>query len=280
MVGGIALGVSVATWMFSMAKSMRPDEVHLSIAAAAVIQSGTVAVLSALFSNRSALIGPLMGLTPLILAGYTFPRGDDDGLWALVFLPLLFWTGLLVLLSGAIATAFRTRATWKGIAIRTPSRSMTATALVIAVAMGALSLFVRWPNPWSSLEAAHQKLVIPSEFQLLKSEHAGSPLSMYAPALVVWYRYNVVPDEACSLLRRSSQVHQAANQGFTCTFEGELQTGGGRIDRAKIRLSVGGFNGLADSHLGLGVSESSPTLTLINLSVISVMVTPTEWSED
>ena len=49
-------------------------------------------------TNESAIVGASVGAPALVLAGWTAPRGDGDGLWVLWF-PLLF--GLMIGLAAA-----------------------------------------------------------------------------------------------------------------------------------------------------------------------------------
>lgn len=71
------------------------------------------ALLGGFVQRRPWLIGTMLGLPGLILAPWTAPRGDGDGLWILIF-PLLV-SFLFVLVAAAAA------GTWIGSRCRAPA---------------------------------------------------------------------------------------------------------------------------------------------------------------
>jgi uncharacterized RDD family membrane protein YckC len=101
--------------------------------------------------------GASLALGPTVLAGWTAPRGDNDGLWALVliFLPLLG-----VLAAGVAAVAERVgaargghRSGAHGLAPALPSDRLTALALDVAIAAAVMVV------PLTALSHAHLEVV-------------------------------------------------------------------------------------------------------------------------
>lgn len=101
--------------------------------------------------------GASLALGPTVLAWWTAPRGDNDGLWALVFwfLPLLG-----VLAAGVAAVAESVGAARggqhsgaHGLAPALPSDRLTALALDVAIAVGVMVV------PLTALSHAHLEVV-------------------------------------------------------------------------------------------------------------------------
>ncbi|HET7487123.1 MAG TPA: hypothetical protein VFJ85_04290 [Acidimicrobiales bacterium] len=96
----LALVVGAVLWLALVphtgqgADARNPAYWWLAIAAAAGL--GAVAR-----SRKSALVGAAVVVPALLLAGWTAPRGDNDGLWILWF---PFLAGFLVLLSVVAST--------------------------------------------------------------------------------------------------------------------------------------------------------------------------------
>jgi hypothetical protein len=65
-------------------------------------------VLGALFATRWETIAPALIIPQFVLAPYTAPRGDNDGLWGVIFFALFFGafaSYLAACLSAAITRA-------------------------------------------------------------------------------------------------------------------------------------------------------------------------------
>ncbi len=87
------LFISISLWfVFAAGPTLEPSERPISIFIWAIILA---AFFAGLFSGaKERTIAIALALPPLILAIWTAPRGDDDGLWILIF-PFLLFSGAL-----------------------------------------------------------------------------------------------------------------------------------------------------------------------------------------
>lgn len=103
------VAVSVVTWMTTMASAPRysygPKEDMGHGAVLVLVLVGAALIGGVLLPERPLMIGLALGLPSLALSPWTAPRGDNDGLWALVipFMALLVPVLCVVAAVGAIA---------------------------------------------------------------------------------------------------------------------------------------------------------------------------------
>jgi hypothetical protein len=108
---GLLVGLSV--WIATMARYPRvSDDPHESNGNAALFPLLALAavILGAVEPRRSKWVAASLVIAPLLLAPWTTPRGDEDGLWGLIF-PMLFVLGALLIacaeLGGWLRKLFR-----------------------------------------------------------------------------------------------------------------------------------------------------------------------------
>jgi hypothetical protein len=191
------------------------------------------------------LILPMV-LVPFAAAGWTAPRGDNDGLWVLVYVYLLAWGGPLYLLALSLRT-LRHRigraplGTWlRG---RLPgTTTVAATVAAVAVTVAAITLLaIRLAGPWSELRSALASYPVPAGYTIVGSQRAGSPLcetSCNATLSLVLVDHQD-PETECDTLgnslqhwpgtsevTRGSPIHEP---GFwqTCFYRAILRSNGG-----------------------------------------------------
>ena len=106
----VAFGVSAATglaiWLPTMALQPRHDygaKPQQGSLWFLPLMVGAAFVLTVIFAERWQMVAPGLVTSQLLLAAFTTPRGDNDGLWVLIF-PLLIGF-MMVLYLGCAAIA-------------------------------------------------------------------------------------------------------------------------------------------------------------------------------
>lgn len=108
----VAATFGLVTWIATMASAPRYSygaEQDMGSPALYYVLLGAAFLGGVLRPQRGWLIGMVLGLPALLLSPWTAPRGDDDGLWALI-VPIL---GVFVFVLAAMASLgawVRTRA--------------------------------------------------------------------------------------------------------------------------------------------------------------------------
>lgn len=161
---------------------------------------------------------------PWLLAGSTAGRGDNDGLWALIFPTTLVVSFIGVLLC-LLAAAIRKPAV--PIVPVPAGREVLALLLVMATAWWMTAS--NWPNPFSKLEAITDVVAAEASIEGYGITRTGNPLCSNSCGPRV-YRAFVSPvggDELCERLRQAV----AKSLGTTlvtdgCPFEGLAATPG------------------------------------------------------
>lgn len=102
--GAAAAAVGLVAWMHTIAAAPRysyGDEQDMGSSVFFVLLLGAALVGGFVVPSRASLIGTWVGVPGLMLAPWTAPRGDNDGLWIMI-VPILA-VFVLVLIAAASA---------------------------------------------------------------------------------------------------------------------------------------------------------------------------------
>jgi hypothetical protein len=104
----VASAAGLGIWLATMATVPRGE--YVSGARTTLLWLGMITMALALgyvFPDESDLVALRLVASPLLTAGWTAPRGDEDGLWVLFF-PYLIFMGFVLLLVAWAASRLRT----------------------------------------------------------------------------------------------------------------------------------------------------------------------------
>lgn len=149
---------------------------------------------------------------PMVLALWTAPRGDNDGLWVVIE-PLLLFAAALV--------------TWSIDLIRRflPTVSLPPVITAAAVVVGAVAipplLADRRADPYPDLERRVAEIDLPSSMALVGIERGGDPLcsGTCTPYVAATFTTTGSPAEACDLLEREVGSTWCTVEGTRVTVE-------------------------------------------------------------
>ncbi len=137
----------------------------------------TVAVVGVVFGGRAVGIAGATFAGPLVAARWTFPRGDNDGLWGLIFVVIVavatFGVFVVVLARLVVPTRRATDAT----GIFVVRHVWIASAVVLVGGAGSLLLLTEYrADPYPALERVSATFPAPGSFQLRGEHRGGDPL--------------------------------------------------------------------------------------------------------
>lgn len=157
-----------------------------------VAMAGLVAALALVV--RGNLAGAAF-LGPMVLALWTAPRGDNDGLWMITEFLLIAGAGI----GGMIATGVHRlvpRSPWS-------PHPWLAGVVVLATAVGTVLLIVdRRPDPYPELERIVAGFPAPASFEAEGVRRGGDPLcnEVCGPFVEARFTTAASPEEACTAL--------------------------------------------------------------------------------
>lgn len=137
----------------------------------------TVAVVGVVFEGRAVEIAGATFGGPLVAAQWTFPRGDNDGLWGLIFVVIVAVAAfgvLVVVLARRVVPARWAREATETFVGR---HVWIASAVVVVGGAGSLLLLAeRRADPYPALERVAAYFPAPGSFQLRAEHRGGDPL--------------------------------------------------------------------------------------------------------
>lgn len=190
-VSALALSLGSTLWMTYVAWPATGNLVPL-------IVGGLIfaAIAGAVSIARPPLIGSLLVLGPVVLAPGTASRGDEDGLWALIFL-VLAGVGVLFGIAARIGGSLGKVTPHVGEPALRAMRVVAAASVLVALTI----TVAEWPRPHAEIDRAFDRLDL-AEFTRLDSNRSGRALSTAAPPSVSWLVGSDLPvDAACDALR-------------------------------------------------------------------------------
>jgi hypothetical protein len=169
----LGAAVGVACWAV-FAVGTRPQDIEMGPLFG--LTALTAVGLAFLFDVPPRVAGLPVALVPLLVALWTAPRGDHDGLWAVVLGYLAGWAVILVGLCEGLQR-WRSRRRWAAPADRLVDRhpriagGLTAAAGVAAAAL----LYAVFPDPWPAMEARLETFPVPDGFRDREVRRSGDP---------------------------------------------------------------------------------------------------------
>jgi hypothetical protein len=244
----LAVPVGLGLWTFlAVAQSGGSPFIWFSAATCCA-----AVVLGSALHRRGLLVGFGLVLAPLVAAPWTASRGDNDGLWVLVF-PLIVMLGLFASGAALLADLLMGQvAAWR--AMRQKMCLALSGARWIAVGAGvlctlalALWLPTRLPDPWPQLENALDLYELPRGFEERAVRRSGDVLcdSSCGPRLTLVMTTDLSPAAACDALNQSM-----TNWTLPRTLDwlgrlGSLSScsGTGTVETSDTPVNVDGFVG-------------------------------------
>jgi hypothetical protein len=216
------------------------------------------AVLAGLVIDQHAVnISAAIHLGPFVAAGWTQPRGSDDGLWVLIF---PFTIVQFVLGAGLVAVARRL--------FRDPHRRRTAStsrpwrlaAMAIAATLASVLLLLeRRADPFPGLERVAAGYSPPPGFVRSEVHRQGNPLASggNGATLETIYTGKIVTDAAC----RSAEASLRAWQNTTWSVNPYLLEGPPSRELCSWWVQQENVGG----HLGVGNESDGATVVVLTI---------------
>lgn len=104
----ISGAVAAVIWLALVPQMGQSETADPRVRAFWLVQVGAAVLLGVLRRSQAVSIGIGMTVAQLVAAGYTAPRGDNDGLWLLWF-PVILGFGVVLGLAARVGSASRKR---------------------------------------------------------------------------------------------------------------------------------------------------------------------------
>lgn len=216
----IVLALGICFWMLWMAGPV--DEEALVPFATACLCVGIASGMH-FRSYHPLMLGYGLVLGPTALAPFTASRGDGDGLWILQF----GYLGFLGLLCSGVARIGHQLAWRRGGFSQRDQLRFSLPLVLLAAASAVLLVVLRWPDPWSSLEAELDAFHLP-HFSVIQTLRGGSALCFQTcgPYLTREFVTGLPQTNACEELERAVRARGVrVDLAQSCYINGELPGG-------------------------------------------------------